>query len=210
MKQRLFGVATALAILMLAGCSQPTTTAVQEGAAKAKPTEAPPEPVPAKTAFWPMYTSARNWTKDFMTLKLTAKEIPGYKNEGGRAAMWEATFGSPSLHEYRTYSWAVAAHPPDIYKGVVIGRGLPWSGVTRNVMPVQLSEFNVDSDKAYKTAADDASAWIKKNPDVPLSTMELGNAYKFQAPVWFFMWGNKKNGYAVYVNAMTGKVLKAK
>ncbi len=208
MRKRQLGIPAAVAVLILSGCSQtPTPSATQEGA-KAKEAAVPPEPVPAKTAFWPMYTSARNWATDFMTLKITAKEVPGFKNEDGKAAMWEATFGSPSKHEYRVYTYAIAAKPPDIYKGVVIGRGLPWSGITRAVMAIPLSQFNVDSDAAYKTAAEDAGAWLKKNPDVKLATLELGNAYKFGAPVWFFMWGNQKHGYAVYVNAVTGKVLK--
>ena len=203
--------AIAIALLFLSGCSQgPKPTATDETETKAKEPAGPPEPVTAKTAFWPMYTSARNWTTDFMTLKVTSKEIPGFKNEDGKAAMWEATFASPSTHEYRVYSYAIAAHPPDIYKGVTVGRALPWGGITRDVMPIQLSEFSTDSDAAYKAAAEDASAWLKKNPDKPLSTFELGNAQKFQEPVWFLMWGNKKSGYAVFVNATTGKVRKEK
>ncbi len=211
MHRKQLGIPIVVAVLMLSGCSQgPTPSATQEGATKAKEPAVPPEPVPAKTAFWPMYTSARSWATDFVTLKVTAKEVPGFTNEGGKAAMWEATFASPSQHEYRAYTYAIAAHPPDIYKGVVIGRGLPWGGVTRDVMPIQLSEFHVDSDAAYKAAAEDADAWLKKNPDKKLSTVELGNAYKFPAPVWFFMWGDKKHGYAVFVNATTGKVVKGK
>ncbi len=71
-----------------------------------------------------MYTSARSWTTDLVTLKLIAKEVPGFKNEAGKAAMWEATFGSPSLHQYRVYSYSIAAVPPDIFKGVVAGLGV--------------------------------------------------------------------------------------
>jgi hypothetical protein len=40
--------------------------------------------------------------------------------------------------------------------------------------------------------------------------MELHSAYVFQAPVWYLQWGDKKLGYAAYVNATTGKPLKAK
>jgi hypothetical protein len=155
-----------------------------------------------------MYTSARKWTTDFVILKLESKEVQGFKNEDGKAAMWEATFASPSLHEYRVYSYAIAAQPPDIYKGVVVGRGMPWGGATRDVMPIQLSDFNVDSDAAYKSAAADAGLWLKKNPDKKLAEFTLGNAYRFQAPVWYLKWGDKKSGYITFVNANTGKVLK--
>jgi hypothetical protein len=199
----------AAAVFLLAGCSQPAPKVNDDAEAKKEPA-GPAESVTAKTALWPMYTSARNWTKDFVVLRLASKEVPGFKNEAGKAAMWEATFASPGQHEYRVYTNSIAAHPPDIYKGVSIGRAIPWAGVTRDVMPVQLSEFNVDSDAAYATATADAGAWLKKNPGKPLSKFELGNAFRFQAPVWYFMWGDKKLGYTAFVNATTGKIVKAK
>jgi hypothetical protein len=145
-----------------------------------------------------------------VTLRLATKDIAGVKNEPGKSALWEATFASPSLHQSRIYSYSIAAYPPDIYKGVVAGVSMPWNGVTRAVMPVQLSDFGIDSDAAYSTAATDAAAWLKKNPDKKLSSFELGNAYKFQAPVWFFMWGDKKSGYTAFVNASSGKLFSKK
>jgi hypothetical protein len=208
LKQHLVS-AIAGAVLISAGCSQPTkpsgddTTATKEAAA-------PVVPVTAKTALWPMYTSARNWATDIVILKITNKEVAGFKNEAGKAAMWEVTFASPSRQEYRVYSYAIAAQPPDIYKGVVVGRGMPWSGPTRDAMPIPLSDFNVDSDTAYNTAATDAAPWLKKNPEKTLSAFELWNNYRFQAPVWFLKWGDKKSGYIAFVNATTGKLVKSK
>lgn len=204
-------VLAAGAMLVLWGCSQaPKPSASDETATKPKEAAAPAEPIPAKTAFWPMYTEARRWATDFVTLKIAAGDVPGFKNEGGKAAMWQATFASPSLHQYRVYSYAIAAVPPDIYKGVSIGRGLPWGGETRDVMPIQLSQFGVDSDAAYQVAEKDAAAWLKKNPAEKLATFELGNAFRFPDPMWYFMWGNKKLGYIVFVSSTTAKVFKPK
>jgi hypothetical protein len=203
-------VLAAAAVVVLWGCSTAPKSASDETDTKPQEAAGPAEPVPAKTAFWPMYTSARTWATDFVTLKLTAGDVPGFKNEAGKAAMWQATFASPSLKEYRVYSYSVAAAPPDIYKGVMIGRALPWGGATRDVMPIQLSEFSVDSDIAYQVAATDATAWLKKNPEQKLSSLQLVNAYKFPAPMWFSMWGNKKVGYIAFVNASTAKVFKEK
>ena len=61
-----------------------------------------------------MYTSARNWAPDLVTLRVTEKEMPGFKNEAGKAAMWEATFASPSQREYRVYYYAIAAGPRSV------------------------------------------------------------------------------------------------
>jgi hypothetical protein len=200
--------AIAVAVLPFAGCSQSTNPANESKAA----TEAtsPPVPVTAKTAFWPMYTSARNWSPDLVMIRLTPKEVPGFKNEAGKAAMWQAAFASPSLHQYRIYSYAIAAVSPDIHKGVVAGLRLPWGGVTREAMPVELSSFNIDSDAAYQTAATDAAGWLKKNPDKQPSSFQLGDTYRFQAPVWYLVWGDQKSGYVAYVDANTGKVLNKK
>jgi hypothetical protein len=195
-------------LLLFAGCSQSTNPANESKAAKES--TSPPAPVTAKTAFWPMYTSARNWTPDLVMIRLTPKEVPGFKNEAGKAAMWQAAFASPSLHQYRIYSYAIAAVSPDIHKGVVAGLRLPWGGVTRDDMPVEISSFNVDSDAAYQAAAADAAAWLKKNPGKQPTSFQLGNTYKFQAPVWYLVWGDKKSGYVAYVDANTGKVLNKK
>jgi hypothetical protein len=208
MPRKFSAVLAAIPLIVLSACAPSPKTTAETEAKPAQPA-APPEPVPAKTAFWPMYTSARSWTTDFVILKVDSKEVPGFKNENGKAAMWEATFASPSQHEYRTYSYAIAAVPPDIYKGVVVGSPEPWNGTyTRSAMPIQISEFSVDSDAAYTAAAADAAAWLKKNPEKKLSAFELSNSYRFQKPTWYLMWGDKKNGYAAFVDAGTGKVLK--
>jgi hypothetical protein len=200
----------AVAVLLLAGCSQSTKPPPGDESKAAKEATGAPELVTAKTAFWPMYTSARKWTPDLVTLGVLPKEVPGFTNQAGKAAMWEAAFASPSLHQYRRYTYAITSVPPDIYKGVVAGIRLPWGGATRDVMPLDTTLFNVDSDAAYQAAAADAAAWLKKNPDKKLSSLQLGNTYRFQAPVWYLSWGDKKSGYIAFVDATSGKVLKTK
>jgi hypothetical protein len=77
-------------------------------------------------------------------------------------------------------------------------------------MPIDATLFNVDSDVAYTAAAADAADWLKKNPGKDLSTIAVGESYKFQGPVWYVMWGTKDAGYAVFIDAGTGKLLKHK
>ena len=210
MTRKFPAILAGVSLVVLSACS-PSPKVTTEAETKPAEPAAPPVPIPAKTAFWEMYKSARNWTTDFVILKVASKEVPGYKNEAGKAAMWEVTFASPTKQEYRTYTYAIAAAPPDIYKGVVVGSPTPWSGTySRDAMPIQISEFSIDSDAAYQAAAEDAAAWLKKNPDKKLSPIELSNPARFQVPTWFFMWGDKKSGYAGFVNATTGKVVKHK
>ena len=151
MDQRLMKAVFSLAAIGLAACSSETantTAAKTDAESAAKAPAGPPQPVAAKTAFWAMYTPARQWAKDLVLLRLTPKDVPGFKNEAGKAAMWQATFASPGEHQYRVYSYAVAAAPPDIYKGVITRLPAPWGGGTRDTMPIDLSLFNVDSDAA--------------------------------------------------------------
>jgi hypothetical protein len=207
LKPCVFGVI--LAALLFAGCAQtPISPAPGDQPQAAAKPAAPPQVVAAKTAFAPMYTAARAWASDVVMLRVTAKELPGFKNSAGMAGQWEAVFASPSLRQYRTFTYSIANVPPDTFKGVVAGLAMPWAGVTRDVMPVDLDEFSVDSDVVYKAAAADAADWLKKNPDKPLSTFEMGDTYKFQTPVWYVVWGSKKSGYATFVDASSGKVVK--
>lgn len=199
-----------LAVLVLVACSEaPKPGTETKAAVESKEAAVPPQPVSGKTAYWEMYKSARDWAKDLQPLTLVSKEIPGIKNEDGKAAMWEATFASPSQQQARVFTYAIVAHPPDIYKGVTIGKPLPWNGPTRNALPFMMSNVTVDSDAAYKTAVADADAWLKKNPDKPLS-MTLQDNARFQLPYWYVMWGTSKLGYAVVVNGTNGSVIKGK
>jgi hypothetical protein len=202
--------AMTVAVLLLAGCSQASKPTVSEASGTAKESKGPPEPVTGKTAFWAMYTPARQWAKDLVLIRLTPKDVPGFKNEAGKAAMWQATFASPGAHQYRVYSYAIAAVPPDIYKGVVTRLPAPWGGATREAMPIDLSLFNVDSDAAYQAATADGAVWLKKNRAKGLSSFALGDSDRFQVPVWLMMWGDKKSGYLAFVDANSGKVLKSK
>ena len=204
-------IASAIVIVLLSACSQTPTNSTGGNSSATKASEtANTGPVTAIAAYWKMYESAYKWAPDEVLLRLEPKDVPAFTDGGGKAGIWEATFASPSKHEYRQFLYATAAQPPDIYQGVNVGHAIPWGGVSRDAMPVEKSQFTVDSDAAFSTATDDAKAWLKKNPDKKLADFQLGNGYSFPAPVWFVMWGDKKAGYVAYVNASTGKLMKKK
>jgi hypothetical protein len=196
-----------LVTLALTACesAKPSGDAGSDSASKA--TTAPAGPVSGKTAFWEMYKSAHSWAADLVPLALESKTVPGVKNDAGKAAMWTATFGSPSHREARTFSYSVIANPPDIFKGVTVGNPLPWNGPTPTALTFTTSEFAVDSEAAFATANAQAASWIKSHPGKDVS-LTLGNASRFKDPVWYVLWGEKKSGYAVLVDAKTGTVIK--
>src|SRR5215471_12151448 len=199
-----------IAILALTSCGVTPSSETGKNA-EAVETKSPVAqgPITGKTAFWEMYKSARAWSSDIVPLSLESKEIPGIKNADGKAAMWSASFGSPKLHQFRTFSYSIAASKPDIIQGIMIGNTKPWNGPVNDAMAVDPSDLMVDSDTAFQTALAQAAAWVRKNPGKD-ACFFLGKAWRFPALVLYVVCGDKKSGYAVYVNAKTGTVVKIK
>lgn len=208
MNLRRFNAALVFVALALTSCSQPSQPSGEtKTSTPAKEAASPAGPVTGKAAFWEIAKSAHNWARDMTPLALKSGTVPDMKNDGGKAAIWTATLASPSKHEARIFTYSAASHAPDIYKGVTIGNPIPWSGPTSAALPFQTSDADlaVDSDAAYKTASEHAAKWLKQHPDQEL-TIALGNSSRFSGAVWYMQWGDKKTGYAVYVNAKTGAV----
>ena len=197
-----------LTVLVMTACGQgPKPSASEANTVKAatKPNAGPPPTVSGQTAFWEMYKSAFAWSRDVQPLILTSKELAGFKNESGRAALWSATFASPSKAEARTFTYSIA-ETSEFAKGVNVGGPIRWGGPTREVMPFETYAFNNDSTAAFEAASAEAKEWLAKHPGTPVS-FTLGCNFRFSSPVWYVMWGNKKSGYAAFVNATNGQVM---
>jgi hypothetical protein len=198
------------AVLVLTACSEAPKPAASETKSEPETKKAAETagPVSAKTAFWEMYKLAHAWAPDVALLNMVSKEVPGLQNGEGKAGMWTATFVSPNLSQARILSYSAVAAPPNISKGVDVGRPVAWAP-TRDAMPFQSSDFAIDSDAAYKTAFVKAEAWVKEHPDKP-AALTLGHNTRFATPVWYLLWGNTKSGYAAFVSATTGDPLNTK
>src|SRR5260370_24888681 len=145
--------AVIIAILILISCGVPPASETGKKAdAVATKSPVPQAPITGKTAFWEMYKSARAWAPDVAPLSLASKEVPGIKNADGKAAIWSATFGSPKLQQFRTFSYSIASYKPDIIQGIMIGNTQPWSGPVNAALTFDTSDLAVDSDAAYQTA----------------------------------------------------------
>jgi hypothetical protein len=203
MKHSLLGLIAAAAIVGLNGCAEPVKTTPTETETKKEPA-GPPEPVTAKTAFWAVYKPAHTWAADVQLLSITAGEVTVVRNGDGKAGLWTVVVVSPQLQKAQTYFYAVADQLPTIVKGIRLGATVPWSGPTTHVMTVPVAEFSTDSDAAYRAAIAKAGDWVKKHPDRQLTSLVLGNASRFASPTWYILWGDKKSGFEVFVNATTG------
>ena len=201
--------AICLAVVVLTACSEAPKTGSEAKTDTDTSTQAkagPPEPVSGKTAYWEIYTSARSWARDALPLRLESKDVPGVQNKDGKAGMWTATLVSPSQKEARVFTYSVIKYPPDIYKGVTIGRALPWNGPRAGVEPFQMSNVNTDSDGAYKKANGEAESWLKTHPGKEAS-LTLTDSSRYRIPTWVVMWGDNKSGYRALISGLDGSSL---
>jgi hypothetical protein len=206
-KQVFLATTLIVATLGLPSCSQAPKTASKEKTEAKKELAKAPEALTAQRAFYEAYKLARPWAPDLLALSVVSGEATGLANEGGKAGLWTITFVSPSRKEARVFTYAAVASGEEFQQGVNISNALPWGGATPTSKPFSNSEFAVDSDAAYKVAAEKAADWLKTHPNEK-ATLRLGNASRFAAPVWYVMWGSTKNGYAALVNATTGSIVK--
>jgi hypothetical protein len=210
MDKNFLTAAVAIALLGLTACSSEpaktteTKTATDDAAKKAP--AGPPMAIAAKDAFYEMYTPAHAWAPDLLPLSLASAEVNGVTNADGKAGAWTAVFVSQSLHQARSYSYSVVDQMPAFSKGVKAEAAVPWTGPTAAASPFQTTDFTVDSDAAYKTAAEKAGTWPKEHPDKHL-TIALGYATRFPSPVWYFLWGTSSDGFAVYISATSGSII---
>lgn len=206
MGRKILFVATTVAVaIVLASCAKTPQTNAKDGTEAKKEPAKPPEAIAARLAFFEMYKPAFAWAADVLTLTLKSGELPSIKNEEGRAGVWTAVFVSPSRKEARTFSYAVA-DGAEFRKGINISDKQIWNGPTPASKAFVNAEFSVNSDAAYKAACEKAASWLKTHPKAS-ATLTLGSTSRWPAPVWYIMWGTKKDGYAVYVNATTGLVV---
>jgi hypothetical protein len=208
MDRKLFfiSLAVAAAIGMTACSSAPPPTAKEAADAKKQEEAKPPEPVPARAVYFEMYKQARSWAPDLLALTVKSGELPDVKNVGGKAALWTVVFVSPSRKEARTFTHAVANKGLEIREGINVSDKQTWAGATQASKVFTNGEFLVDSDVAYKAAAEKAAPWLKAHANAPVS-LTLGSGARFPGPVWYILFGTAKEGYAVYVDAVTGAVL---
>lgn len=206
MDKLLLKAVTALAALLaLTACSEAPKTETKTAEAPKEPA-APTEPVLAKTAFYELYRPARTWATDAEILSLTSGDIEGFKIAEGKAPLWTIVFVSPSRNAARTGTYAIV-DKGTIHKGATLEGEERWSGPTPKSQPFPITDFQINSDDAYKTALPKAQSFLKQHPDKPLSFF-LGKQAKFAGPAWYVLWGDPKMGYAVYVNATTGAIMK--
>jgi hypothetical protein len=203
MFQRLTGAALIASLVILAGCGEAPKPV--ETKKEVKKPAVPEGPIPALTAYYDVYKVARTLAPDLQTASITGKEIEGQKSVDGKYFQWSIVFVSASKQSAYTFLYSTVEQA-NILKGLNNQGTQRWAGASQSATPFANSDISIDSEAAYKAAAEKAGDWLKKNADKPITTFALGNSTNFPAPMWFIQWGTKSGGFAAYVNASTGKI----
>lgn len=199
-------LALAAVTMLISSCGDSTQPAAAKTETPKKPS-IPEGPISALTAHYQLYKAARTLAPDLQTASITANDVEGLKSEDGKYAQWKIVFVSASKQQAYTFLYSTVEQGT-VLRGINNMGSQRWAGPTQAAEPFANSDFSVDSTAAYQTAAAKAKGWLGKNPDKTISIFALGHASRFPAPTWYILWGTPKNGFAVYVNASSGTVLK--
>jgi hypothetical protein len=188
-------------VLFLSACSDAPKTASQKE---------PPKPLEALTgrqAFQQMYPQARGWAPDAQPLQIASLNLAQVKADNGKAGAWQVIFVSASRGKAKTYTYSAVEADGNLHEGVFGGIEEDYTA-RGDSSPFQMVAIKVDTDEAYKTAAEKSADYLKKNPDKPVMfLMELTR--KFPDVTWRVIWGTSvgTSDYSVFVDGTTGQYL---
>jgi hypothetical protein len=188
-------------VLILSACSDAPKPAAEKTPPK------PPEALTGRQAFQRMYPQARGWAPDAQPLQIVSLNLAQVKADPGQAGAWQVIFVSPSRGKAKTYTYSAVEADGNLHEGVFGGIEEDYTA-RGDSSPFLMAAIKVDSDEAYKTAAEKSAEYMKKNPGKPVMfLMELTK--RFPDVTWRVIWGGSvgTSDYSVYVDGSTGQYL---
>jgi hypothetical protein len=188
-------------ILFLSACSEAPKTSEE------KPPPKPPEALTGRQAFQRMYPQARGWAPDAQPLEIRSVNLAQVKAEPGKAGAWQVIFVSPSRGKAKTYTYSAVEGDGNLHEGVFASIEEDYSA-RGDEFPFTIAAIKVDSDEAYKAAAEKSEDYIKKNPGKPVVFL-MAQTKRFPDVAWRVIWGDSvgTSDYSVFVDGSTGKLL---
>jgi hypothetical protein len=183
-----------LSLAMIAGC---TSEAPQQ-----PPKPQPPELLTGRSAFQKLYISAHGWAGDAKPYQLQSQVIGDNKGADGKAAIWQASFASQTLHSSKPYVWSGVDSPDAPSRGV--DPGAQDNYTASNAFDVNF--LKIDSDKAYEVAQKHGGDKIAGTPVTYLLDWAPGE----NKLVWHVVYGPSRNEAKLVadVDATTGEFIR--
>ncbi len=172
-----------------------------------KPVPKAPVALTGREAFQQMYPQARGWAPDAQPLEIRSVNLAQVKAEPGKAGAWQVIFVSASRGKAKTYTYSSVESDGGLHEGVFGGIEEDYSPRSDEV-PFLIAAIKVDSDEAYKTAAEKSAEYLKKNPAKPVMFL-MAQTRRFPDVTWRVIWGDSvaTSDYSAFVDGTTGKLL---
>jgi hypothetical protein len=191
-----------LSLLFLAGCSSEQS----KPAVPPKPKE--PELLTGRSAFQKMYIQARGWAPDAKPFRLESQVNKDSNGRDGKAAIWRASFASPSKGSIKPFVWSGTDSSDAPSRGLSPGTEDSYSETNSNTKIFDVSFMKVDSDKAFEEAQKHGgSKVLAKNPNLPV--LYIAGWSSENELIWHVIYGNDRDSakLKVAINASTGQFL---
>ncbi len=165
----------------------------------AKPQAEPPEYETGRLAFQKLYISARSFAPDIQPFRLQSSYTKGAPVAEGKAAIWHASFASPSKRQLKSYTWSGISGPDMPDRGVTHGTEDEYNPSNSSTRLFDNQFLKIDSDKAFKVADEHGgAALMKKDANQPVNFLLDWNG-KNQL-VWHVIFGENRNNAPLIID----------
>ncbi|MCX6605758.1 MAG: hypothetical protein NTV52_19485 [Acidobacteria bacterium] len=199
---KIFRIVPLIGLALLAGCADAPKKAATKEPVKA------PEAVTGQWAFFHMYVGARAWAADAQGVKLTSVNLAEVKGTPGKSGAWQVTFASASRQATKTFTYSAVDAPGNIRQGTF---GDKEDGLNPRTKSFPMAALKIDSDAAYKVAAEKTAEYLKKNPNTPV-TFLLEVSERHSTVAWRVIYGESvgTSAESVFVDATSGQYLETR
>jgi hypothetical protein len=194
------------ALLVLSGCTSEPTKPAEE----TKPEVKTPELLTGRSAFQKMYVAARGWARDPQPYRIQSVVTSDGNGHDGKAALWRASFASPSQHAVKSYTWSGSTAPDAPSRGINPGGEDNYSPTNSSTQIFDVAFLKVDSDQAFATAQKHGGDKIlEKSPDTPVTYVCDWN-HNTNELIWHVIYGTGRDSskLTVAVNASSGDFIR--
>jgi hypothetical protein len=185
-------------------------TSNPEKSAESKPAPKTTETITGRSGFQKLYIAARGWNADAKPYRLESTVTTDANGHDGKAAIWRASFASPSMRSEKSYTWSgsVAEGAPE--QGVNPGIEDSYTPSNASTQVFDMGFLKIDSDQAFDTAQKHGGDKIlEKDPNTPVFYVCDWN-HNTNELVWHVIYGASRDDakLTVSVNASTGEFIR--
>lgn len=158
-----------------------------------------------RIAFQKMFVAGRGWARDAQPYRIESYITADANGHEGKAALWRASFGSPSMRATKPWVWSGSIAPDAPARGVNPGTEDSYSPANASTQIFDSLFLKIDSEQAFAAAQKHGGEKVlEKASDTPVTYVCDWN-HNTNELVWHVIYGPRLR---VAVNASTGEFLR--